>query len=256
MTSNSVLHRAHNDSIDLAFVLFFCLSICVWAQTAPCLCIGFGFLCWPCFTIQIGMRDTDGDTLTAVCRLYTSWLMTNKTKGLMLLYPKDLLQMWIWLNLELHKYVLERNALFYPTVHNEEALRRHPGRYWKVCCIASFFKFNLSQQRRILSTMRFWCVCLRWSITTSPIAHTCRRWRWGKSGRRRPSLSDNMFADGEWIVPMQGLPGQGAAYPSVTARPCGFLSGVDRNCRQENSHTDIHQVHRLTVHPYWVNSMF
>lgn len=58
-----------------------------------------------------------------------------------------------------------------------------------------------------------------------------------------------MFADGEWIVPMQGLPGQGAAYPSVTARPCGFLSGVDRNCRQENSHTDIHQVHRLTVHP-------
>lgn len=29
MTSNSVLHRVHNDSIDSAFVLFFCLSLSV-----------------------------------------------------------------------------------------------------------------------------------------------------------------------------------------------------------------------------------
>lgn len=110
-------------------------------------------------------------------------------------------------------------------------------------------RFNLSQQRRILFTTRFRCVwCWDDQLQLHLLLTLARRWRWGKSGRRRPSLSDNMFADGEWIVPMQGLPGQGAAYPSVTARPCGFLSGVDRNCRQENSHTDIHQVHRLTVH--------
>ena len=71
MTSNSVLHRAHNDSNDLAFVLCsLTVVLSVFEHQQDLVFTMHGFLCWPRST-QVSMMETDSNTATA---------SSNKTK--------------------------------------------------------------------------------------------------------------------------------------------------------------------------------
>lgn len=62
---------------------------------------------------------------------------------------------------------------------------------------------------------------------------TCSRHHADTTRSRRRSTSRQRAVYGGWIVPMQGLPGEGegATSPSVTAWPCGFLNGSEWDSR-------------------------
>lgn len=81
-----------------------------------------------------------------------------------------------------------------------------------------------------MSTARPWCVCkcVAEKINNNfTFKGTVKK---KNMGGRHPFLSDKMFVDAEWSVPMQGLSGE-AADPSSTARPSGiFKQEIAETC--------------------------